>query len=154
MAAAHLHLVVLDGRRGRPRETPPRKLKPRDIMVDVLHGRNDVPEAREPYWRPETRADCAEVKRPCPYVGCKHNLYLDATVTGLTLNFPDLEPDQMEQSCALDLADEGGITLEEVGDALNLVHERIRQIEAKALSRLDRIDQRLGAHLRNSLEGR
>ena len=27
--------------------------------------------------RPETRAECREEMRPCPWVACKHHLYLD-----------------------------------------------------------------------------
>src|SRR5262249_28750008 len=43
--------------------------------------------------RPRTRAECAEGQRPCPWVSCKHHLYLDVNPeTGsIKLNFPDLE---------------------------------------------------------------
>lgn len=44
----------------------------------------------------------------------------------------------MRHSCALDVADAGGSTLEEVGGILNLTRERIRQIEVKALLKLNR----------------
>src|SRR3954470_15585872 len=27
--------------------------------------------------RPKTRADCVNMERPCPYVSCKYNLYVD-----------------------------------------------------------------------------
>lgn len=88
--------------------------------------------------RPRTRADCDNVVRPCPYVGCKYNLYLDVDrLSGsIKLNLPDLEPDQMTHSCALDVADAGSSTLEEVGEIVNLTRERVRQIEAKAAKRL------------------
>lgn len=90
--------------------------------------------------RPTTRGDCSGVARPCPWVGCKHNLYLDVdSVTGaIKLNFPDIEPDEMcpTASCALDIADHGGATLEEVGDAMNIVRERIRQLEVNALAQV------------------
>ncbi len=39
----------------------------------------------------------------------------------------------MKESCVLDVADRGGITLEEVGDALGLTRERVRQIETRGL---------------------
>lgn len=87
--------------------------------------------------RPRTRRDCELVPRPCPFVSCKWNLYLDVNPrTGsIKLNFPDIEPDEMppESSCALDVADRGIDTLEEIGEALNLTRERIRQIEGNAL---------------------
>jgi hypothetical protein len=89
---------------------------------------------------PKTRGDCAEGPRPCPFVSCKHNLFLDVNPeTGsIKLNFPDLEPGDMKHSCSLDEADQHGLTLEEVGDRLALTRERTRQIEIRALNRLAR----------------
>lgn len=84
-----------------------------------------------PHWRPQTRADCSEVPRPCPYVSCRYNLYLDVTYNGsIQFNFPDREPHEMAESCALDAADNGGMTLNEIGDRLDITRERVRQIEA------------------------
>ncbi len=90
------------------------------------------------YWKPRTRADCANAPRPCPYVSCKHHLYIDVSArTGaIKLNFPDLEVWEMTESCALDVADRGGATLEDVGAIMNLTRERIRQLEVKALAKL------------------
>jgi hypothetical protein len=72
-------------------------------------------------------------------VYCRHHLYLDVVEgTGsLKLNFPDLEPWEMpaRQSCALDVADDGRVTLEELGRILNLTRERARQIEVVAVTR-------------------
>lgn len=88
--------------------------------------------------RPRCRADCIDGPRPCPWVGCKWNLYLDVSEHGsLQLNFPELEVDQVPNNCALDLADRGGITLEQVGDVMNVTRERVRQIETLALRRLE-----------------
>jgi len=42
----------------------------------------------------------------------------------------------MQDSCALDLAEEGGLTLEDVGAVMNLTRERIRQIEMSGLAKL------------------
>ena len=88
--------------------------------------------------RPDSRGDCAEGPRPCPWVSCKFHLYLDVNPeTGsIKLNFPDLEVWEMAETCALDVADRGGITLEEVGEILNLTRERIRQVEVLGLSKL------------------
>jgi len=88
--------------------------------------------------RPESREDCQGGERPCPFVSCKHHLYLDVSArTGaIKLNFPDLEVWEMNETCALDIADRGGATLEEVGAIMNLTRERIRQVEVKGLAKL------------------
>jgi hypothetical protein len=72
------------------------------------------------------------------FVACKQSLYLDVSETGsIILNFPHLEPGQMpaDRSCALDLAERGAMTLEDIAVVTNLTRERIRQIELKALVR-------------------
>ncbi len=95
------------------------------------------------YWKPRTRADCANAPRPCPYISCKHHLFIDVSPrTGaIKLNFPDLEVWEMNESCALDIADRGGTTLEDVGAIMNLTRERIRQLEVKALAKLDALTE-------------
>lgn len=89
--------------------------------------------------KPRTRSECAEGPRPCPVVSCKHHLYIDVSPrTGaIKLNFPDLEVWELNESCALDVADRGGTTLEDVGAIMNLTRERIRQVEVKALAKLE-----------------
>lgn len=88
--------------------------------------------------RPRTRRDCVNTQRPCLFVSCKHHLYLDVNPeTGsIKLNFPDKEVWELGETCALDVAERGGLTLEEVGEILNLTRERIRQVEATGLKRL------------------
>lgn len=88
--------------------------------------------------RPRTRGDCADGPRPCPWVSCRYHLYLDAAGPALKLNFPDREPDELRESCALDVADRGGVTLEESGRYVNVTRERLRQIETIALKKLQR----------------
>lgn len=91
-----------------------------------------------PIERPRTRGECKDGPRPCPWVSCRHHLYLDVSPrTGaLKLNRPDLQPEEMVESCALDVADRGATTLEEVGAIMNLTRERIRQVEVKAFAQL------------------
>ncbi len=93
------------------------------------------------YWRPSARGECANVARPCPYVSCKYHLYIDVNPrTGsIKVNFPDREVWELEHSCALDVAEQGGITLEEVGEILNLTRERIRQVEVRGLLKLKEV---------------
>jgi hypothetical protein len=102
-------------------------------------GRMMFPE--NDYWKPRTRAECAEGPRPCPFVSCQHHLFVDVSPrTGaIKLNFPDIEVWQMGESCALDIADRGGTTLEDVGAIMNLTRERIRQVEVRALAKLQAV---------------
>jgi len=88
--------------------------------------------------RPRTRAECSNEARPCPWVACKHHLYLDINPeTGsIKINFPDLEPWEMKHTCALDVAEQGALTLEEIGLITNLTRERIRQVEVRGLMKL------------------
>lgn len=88
--------------------------------------------------RPRTRAECQDVPRPCPYVSCRYNLYLDVWGRGLRLQFPHLDPTEMEHSCALDEAEAhvDGMTLDEMGKRLNITRERARQLEESSLRKL------------------
>ncbi|MEO1267573.1 MAG: sigma factor-like helix-turn-helix DNA-binding protein [Myxococcota bacterium] len=88
--------------------------------------------------RPRVRDECRTGERPCPYVSCKHHLYLDVNPeTGsVKINFPDLEVWELAETCALDVAERGGTTLEDVGELLNLTRERIRQVEVLGLEKL------------------
>jgi hypothetical protein len=88
--------------------------------------------------RPRTREDCLKMPRPCPFVSCEHHLYLDVNPDSgaIKLNFPHLEVWEMAETCSLDVADRGGITLEDVGAILNLTRERIRQVEVRGLVKI------------------
>ena len=90
------------------------------------------------YERPKLRSECVGAARPCLFVACKHHLYLDVNPeTGsIKVNFPDKEPWELEETCALDVAERGGVTLEEVGIILNLTRERVRQVEVAGLQKL------------------
>jgi len=112
-------------------------IAPKRLTKEELRFRELLPILEDPD-RPQTRGACKEDVRPCPYVSCKHHLYLDVNPdTGsIKLNFPDLEVWEMAETCSLDVADRGGITLEEVGEILNLTRERIRQVEVRGLLKL------------------
>lgn len=86
---------------------------------------------------PATRGDCAMMSRPCPWVSCRHHLYLEVLPGGtLRISHPDLMPWELKDSCSLDVADRGDHVLEEIAVALNITKERARQIEEPALVRL------------------
>lgn len=85
--------------------------------------------------RPTTRSECENGCRPCPFVSCKYHLFLDVQSNGSILfNAPKLG--DMKETCALDVAAKGGVTLEEVGSLVGLTRERIRQIAAAALEKV------------------
>ena len=92
-----------------------------------------------PSQLPATRGDCENGPRPCPLVSCRFHLYIDVSEqTGtIKLNFPNREVWEMLASCALDIADVGGLTLEDVANVLNVTRERARQIEHVALRKLE-----------------
>ncbi len=132
-----------DGKRGRRRSrTMSRKEIARELRRQRAFGvidreLEDVIQEIEAR-RPRSRADCATGPRPCMFISCKHHLYLDVNpATGsIKLNFPDKEVWELAETCALDVADRGGITLEEVGSIMNLTRERIRQVETRGLLKL------------------
>ena len=132
------HITREQRRSRRKREVRARTISVKRMTKRELEiGRLLYPETE--YWRPETREECVDGPRPCPFVSCKHHLFIDVSPrTGaIKLNFPDLEVWDMGESCALDVADRGGTTLEDVGAIMNLTRERIRQVEVKALAKLE-----------------
>jgi hypothetical protein len=125
----------------RARSAREREHRPLTISLKVIRStsRMTLRQDLEPIVesRPRTRADCASVPRPCPWVGCRYNLFLDVTdAGGIKLNFPDLGPDEMRLSCALDVAEDRPMTLDELGRVLNVTRQRAEQIEKLVLERI------------------
>jgi hypothetical protein len=121
--------------RARSKTIAPKRLTKEELRMGALLAPMDD------IKRPVTRADCLDGPRPCPWVSCKHHLFLDVNPeTGsIKLNFPDQDVWDMKDTCSLDVADRGGITLEDVGEILNLTRERIRQVEVRGLLKLKMI---------------
>lgn len=121
--------------RPRGRTLPVVRLAKRDL--DALRELYP-PEEHADLVRPRTRGDCATVPRPCPWVACRHHLYLDVLASGNIKVHVDGEPDELpsDASCALDVAERGGLSLEDVGTVANLSRERVRQVEHDALAKL------------------
>src|SRR5512140_431155 len=131
---AKIRLKVRPSRDGRVRSktiAPKRLTREEKREALVLQYPEDVD-------RPRHRGECQSMERPCPFVSCEHHLYLDVNPESgaIKLNFPHLEVWEMAETCALDVADRGGITLEEVGAILNLTRERIRQVEVRGLTKI------------------
>jgi len=86
---------------------------------------------------PRTRADCVDSMRPCPWVSCRHHCALYVTSKGgLHIAWPMLQIGEVPYTCSLDAADDGPLTLEEVGNILNVSRERVRQIEEGGLLKM------------------
>jgi hypothetical protein len=130
------------GRRKRRSRARARTISIRRLSkAELNRGKMLYPE--EEYWRPSARSECIDMERPCPFVSCKYHLYIDVhPVRGsIKINFPDVEVWEMTDTCALDIADRGGITLEEVGEIMNLTRERVRQLETQGLAKLQAMDE-------------
>ena len=91
--------------------------------------------------RPKTRGDCVDGPRPCAFVSCRHHLALDVTPAGSIVEaFPGMDVSEMPETCSLDVADRGGMILDQLGAIMgNLSRERIRQIETGATRKLKRL---------------
>ena len=87
---------------------------------------------------PVQRSECPEY-RPCPFIGCKYHYGIDSGVINekqvvrVAIGFL-----RIIDNCALDFVEDhpDGATLEEVGEALLLTRERVRQIELNARKKL------------------
>ena len=151
--AASTRLLSALARAEAERKKPPRSVT---IKASVLFHRRPALFDRVPLTddqRPQTRRECQEggdkYMRPCPFVGCGYNTYLDVAATGtIKLNVPNQPPWSVapEMSCALDVAARGGITLDDTGKAMRMTRERARQVEEKALRKLQKLGKRLGAY--------
>lgn len=112
---------------------PPPKAAPKTARPAPESDESD----EDDYWvpqKPKRRSECVDGPRPCPWVSCRYNLYLDIRADGvLRINFPDRDPEEMAFSCALDLAADGPRTLDQVAGLMGMSRERARQIEEKVL---------------------
>lgn len=106
------------------------------VLVSHVCSAHCWRELRSRDARPVTRADCASVPRPCPYVGCPYHLYLDVMPSGaIKMNFPDLEPGDLQESCVLDICETGARPIERVARLMNLTRERSRLVFLAATKR-------------------
>lgn len=89
--------------------------------------------------RPRTRSECAQIPRPCPFVSCQWNTYLDLLEDGtMVINWGRCEPEAMEAwgSCVLDIADDGGISDEIMARVLGLTVKEVGALCEGALRKL------------------
>lgn len=91
---------------------------------------------------PETRGECRGGARPCPLVSCRFHLLLDVAIDGRLYKTRALDETSAEsildalvampETCALDVADRGGMFEKDVAELLNLGHSQMADIEATA----------------------
>lgn len=111
------------------------------VRLPVLTDDEGIPLPTD-HPRPKLRSECRGGVRPCPYVGCHYHLYLDVDPESgaIKFNFPDIPPDELErlpETCALDVAERGALTLDEISLLMNFqARERSRQIVESVLVRL------------------
>lgn len=102
--------------------------------------------------RPKTRGDCLEggtnAARPCPFASCRYNLIADPVTRGVKVTWPESEIDAATETCALDVADRGGVTHERVGEMMRITRQGVQLIEKKAMRNLARRSSALGLDLR------
>lgn len=108
-------------------------------------GAAEYPRSEHPragHGKPATVGECRDLglgtALRCPYVSCRYHLALGVDEGNGSLRYsqPDGDPSLMLDTCALAVADRGGLTLDEVGERINLTRERVRQVETDALARL------------------
>ena len=126
--------LALKGKQWRAKAGPVGTTRPRKVYLEMMAGRMDYEEPLEA--RPKTRGECSGA-RPCVWISCVHNMYLEVTANGgIKLRYPSLQPEEMKVSCALDVADDGGVTLKEISEAIGVTAERVRQIEESGMVKM------------------
>jgi hypothetical protein len=124
----------LNPKHGKRKSSHPSKRQVRVDREEVAQILSEIPESD----RPTNRVECPSY-RPCPFVGCRYNMFLDIKETGsITMNYDGMEPWQMQNSCLFDVIEQypEGLPLGMIGQIMNLTRERVRQVEVEALRKL------------------
>ena len=82
-----------------------------------------------------TRGACRKLPGPCPHAVCRFNLTAERR-DNRGAKPAELHLPVVREACALEAAEQGGMTLEEIATRLSLTRERVRQIELGALKKL------------------
>lgn len=100
------------------------------------------------FKKPKTRGDCVNVQRPCPWVSCKYHLATNVKPNGtLEYVYHSVSITDITESCALDVAEQGGLSSYDVGKYLNLSGQQIKNIEKEALKKLKKAAESLRKEL-------
>lgn len=100
------------------------------------------------YDRPRTRADCAGGPRPCPWAGCRHHLLLEITPETGRIVLQERELEDLPETCALDVAERGGLNQPDTGALLGVTRQRVDQLEKRGLRLLELRGEHLAEYLR------
>ena len=82
-----------------------------------------------------TRGACRKLPGDCPHTVCRFNLTSEHR-DNRGAKPAELHLPVVREACALEAAELGGMTLEEIALRLSLTRERVRQIELGALKKL------------------
>src|SRR5262245_61305530 len=95
------------------KKSRPKTFNQQALAVLVTRDQGELVDDAGDIERPKTRGECG-AERPCPWVSCRYHLYLDVNPeTGVVkFNHPDKEVWELKESCALDIADRGGVPLD------------------------------------------
>jgi hypothetical protein len=84
--------------------------------------------------RPKIRGECLDGPRPCPWVSCSYHLGIDVNRSSGRITE---RPGWWDRpTCALDMADQGGLEYPEIGRILNTSKQRVHQYAVRALEKL------------------
>ena len=85
---------------------------------------------------PETRAECEDGPRPCPWTSCREHLWAVHDRPGRRRYLGHAPPHVVvrhsDETCALDVAGRGAQSYEEIGRVLGMTPTRVRQVFAIA----------------------
>lgn len=98
-----------------------------------------IPDYKGPELPPATRAECAGIERPCNRYACVHNLTPETERGGKPHHGIHPHPVLVEktESCELDVSERGKHTPKQVAEMLGLTPERIRQLEDRAMRKME-----------------
>ena len=80
------------------------------------------------FLRPRTRRQCVDGPRPCPWVGCRHHLWLEAALEGC-----ERWEDGECETCALDVAAMGGLDRGQVAEVMGVGMAEVAVVELRAI---------------------
>jgi Sigma-70, region 4 len=82
-----------------------------------------------------TGGACRKLPGPCPHTVCRFNLTSERR-DNRGAKPAEIRLPVVRESCALEAAELGGMTLEEIASRLSITRERVRQIQLGALTKV------------------